>query len=125
MTVPTSGVEFRGSVAGSHNISLDYIALEQISPKPINVTNNSFNYGDLLLENGAVSEGVMPHSNGTGTFWYGPYISLPKGNYTADFWLKLDSPYNGDLIELAVTSNSGEILISSVDIKQRKLYKCK
>ena len=68
------------------------------------------------MKNGTVSEGLMTHSKGTGTFWYGPYIALPKGNYTADFWLKLDSPYNGYLIKLAVTSNSGEILISSLGI---------
>ena len=115
LTIPTSEIEFRGNVAGSHNIYLDYIELEQLSPRPINATETSFNYADFLVDNGSISNGVMTHSNGTGTFWYGPYASLPKGNYIAQFWLKLYR-YNDDLLDIAVTSNSGKTLIAIADI---------
>ena len=67
------------------------------------------------MDNGSISNGVMTHSNGTGTFWYGPYASLPKGNYIAQFWLKLYR-YNDDLLDIAVTSNSGKTLIAIADI---------
>ena len=52
----------------------------------------------------------MTHSIGNGTFWHGPYVSLPKGNYTAKFWLKLDKPYNGTLLDLDVAVNAGKQL---------------
>ena len=41
LTIPTSEIEFRGNVAGSHNIYLDYIELEQLSPQA-NKRNRDF-----------------------------------------------------------------------------------
>ena len=43
LSLPTRGVEFRGFVDGAYNISFDYVAVKQISPQPINSTDNSFN----------------------------------------------------------------------------------
>ena len=58
---------------------------------------------ELSAEQGIISDGVMTHVKGgimthvkgSGTFWHGPYVSLPRGNYIAKFWLKLDRTYNG------------------------------
>jgi hypothetical protein len=54
----------------------------------------------------------MTHAKGAGgdgTFWYGPYLnysSLPAGNYTAKFWLRLDGLYGGDILDLVVANKS-------------------
>jgi hypothetical protein len=72
------------------------------------IYKTAFNYEDLLVEQGIVANGVITHIKGNGTFWHGPYVSLPKGNYMAKFWLKLDKPYNGTLLDLDVATNSGK-----------------
>jgi hypothetical protein len=56
------------------------------------------------------------HSIGSGTCWYGPYASLPKGNYTAKFWLKRDQPYNGALIDIGVSINYGRKVLTSLTV---------
>ncbi|MCJ7714046.1 hypothetical protein MUO66_06275, partial [Candidatus Bathyarchaeota archaeon] len=58
-------------------------------------------------------DGVLVHSKGSGTFWYGPYVSLPAGDYVAKFWLKLDDPYNGPLLDIGVTTNLDQNFIAN------------
>ena len=62
------------------------------------IYKTTFDYENLLVEQGTISNGTLTHSTGNGTFWHGPYASLPKGEYMAKFWLKLDKPYNGTLL---------------------------
>jgi hypothetical protein len=98
-------VEFRGvNVRETAPISL--LAVEAYpdtgqSQQPIYKT--AFNYEDLSIEQGTVANGVMTHVKGNGTFWHGPYASLPKGNYTAKYWLKLDRNYSGVLLDVDVS----------------------
>jgi uncharacterized membrane protein len=114
LTTPAEGVEFRGFVVGDNSIYLDYLVVKQLSPQPSPQPINElkFNFENLYLDQGTISEGVMTHSGGAGTFWFGPYASLPKGNYTAKFWLRLDKPYDGPLINIGVSTNIGKNLLN-------------
>jgi uncharacterized membrane protein len=107
-------IEFRGFTASNHTIYLDYLKVEQISTQPM--TGSAFNYDNLIVDHGTVNEGVMVHSQGSNTFWYGPYTSLPKGNYTAKFWLKLDQPYEGTLLDIGVSINYGKKALATSTI---------
>jgi len=61
-----------------------------------------------------VSDGVLVHEGGSGVFWFGPYASLPKGDYTAKFWLKLNKAYTGTILDLEITDNiNNEMLANS------------
>jgi hypothetical protein len=114
LRAPAEFIEFRGWAASNLNIYLDYVKLEQIFSQPL--IGTTFNFEDLSVDQGTVTEGIMVHSKGWGTFWYGPYISLPKGNYTAKFWLKLDQSYVGTLIDIGVSINSGAKVIATSTI---------
>jgi uncharacterized membrane protein len=129
LTTPAEWVEFRGSVVGDHSIYLDYLVVKQLSPQPSPQPINElkFNFENLYVDQGTISEGVIVHSGGSGTFWYGPYASLPKGNYTAKFWLRLDKPYDGPLINIGVSTNLGKELLNystvySFDFKKINMW---
>ena len=94
----------------------------QPSPKTV------FYSEHLSVEQGIVANGVMTHVEGKGTFWHGPYVSLPRGNYTVKYWLKLDKPYNGTLIDLDVATNEGNepmkfLTISGSNFKEVNQWK--
>ena len=112
LSLPTEGIEFRGTVVGDANVSLDYISIEQLSPEPTNIRELSFRSVDFFVKNGVISGDIIVGSNQFGTLWYGPYTSLPKGNYTAKFWIDLYRSQVGPLLELEVTSNLGQVLIA-------------
>ena len=59
LRVPTEAIEFSGFVPGNYSVYLDYLTVEQISPKPISVTGSTFNYGRLSLAQGIASEEVV------------------------------------------------------------------
>ncbi|MEM2569197.1 MAG: DUF2079 domain-containing protein [Candidatus Bathyarchaeia archaeon] len=54
-------------------------------------------------------------STSTKVIWYGPYVALPPGNYTARFRIKVDQILNGKLIDLEVYSRyAGRIALRSI-----------
>ncbi|MEM4098981.1 MAG: hypothetical protein QXW57_04455, partial [Candidatus Micrarchaeaceae archaeon] len=57
-----------------------------------------------------------PQTAPTGTFWYGPYISLGPGNYEVTFMLKETSSTNSQVLTLDVTSNYGTNTFASENI---------
>jgi uncharacterized membrane protein len=111
--VPIRGVEFRGFIWGNNSVCLDYVRVEQLVAQSI--SENVFYSGDLSIDQGIVSdgvithvkEGIMTHVKGSGMFWHGPYVALPKGNYIARYWLRLDKAYDGTLIDIDVATNAG------------------
>jgi uncharacterized membrane protein len=108
VTTPAKNVEFRGYAAGA-KVSLDYLVVEQISPQPVSCTELAFRPWDLFKPwNLTVNNGNYSSP---------AYTSLPKGSYTAKFWLKLDNSYDGPLtnplMDLDVTSFSRGLLASS------------
>ena len=85
---------------------------------PINAT---FNYQQMLhLENVTTmrdsesnSKMVLLHSGeSTGDFWYGPYASLPPGEYQATFRIKIDNPVHGEVLELRINSAPSTIWVT-------------
>ncbi len=61
--------------------------------------DSSSESGNVILYN--------PSSVANGIAWFGPYITLVPGNYTANFRIKFDSIPNGRAIVLDVSSNLG------------------
>jgi hypothetical protein len=120
LTMPAEDVEFRGYAYWGDNVYLDYLVLEQLSPYPVSFTELMVSSGDLRINKEICTvspDGAIVHSRGSGTTcWYGPYASLPKGNYTAKFWLKLDQPYNGALIDIGVSINYGRKVLTSLTV---------
>jgi hypothetical protein len=112
LTQPVQDVEFRGIGVEGHNISLDYLVVDQISPQPI--SKLAYSSDDLFVDVGKISDGLLVHEagSGSGVFWFGPYASLPKGSYTARFWLRLDKPTNSTLLDVGVSTNLGKQLIT-------------
>jgi hypothetical protein len=104
-------VELRGvNVRETAPISLRSIEVYPDTGQSQLIYNTTFNYEDLAIEQGTIANGTMTHSIGSGTFWHGPYMTLPKGNYTAKYWLRLDKPYNGTLLDIDVAMDAGEQL---------------
>jgi hypothetical protein len=118
LRTPTEEIEFKGFAVGNQSVYLDYLMVEQLSPKPVSITESAFNYEDLSLDEstGIISEGIIMHAEGFGTLWRGPYTSLPKGNYTAEFWLKLDRPYIGPLLDIGVSINSEKKVLTRLTV---------
>ena len=98
-------VEFRGIyVRETAPISLLAVEVYPDTGQPHRlIYNTEFNYDDLTIEQGTIANGTLTHSIGNGTFWHGPYTTLPKGEYMAKFWLKLNKPYNGTLLDVDVS----------------------
>ena len=76
----------------------------------------SFNYKDLILESGRVvrddtsmSGMVLTHRLGDRhyAFWHSTYIALPQGRYEITYRVKHDEPFEGHLLTLDITSDSG------------------
>jgi hypothetical protein len=113
----TEGVEFRMFVWGSHEVYLDHIIVKQLSPKQIKTAELAFNYRDLSIDNGVVDNGTITHNRDPGALWHGPYVGLLKGNYTARFFLRLDKPFNGSLIDLDVAINGGRNTLAKATLE--------
>ena len=107
---PIKAMEFRGFGVEGSSVFLDYLIVDQISPPPI--SEFAFNSDALFVDVGVVSDGVLVHEGGSGVFWFGPYASLPKGNYTAKFWLKLNESTNSSLLDIGVLTNMGKQLVT-------------
>jgi hypothetical protein len=119
-------VEFRGLGVDDHNVSLDYIVVDQISQQPSLVSEFAFNYKTFIVKAGKVINGVLIHEagSGSGVFWSGPYASLPKGNYTARFWLRLDDDsYEGSVLNLSVNDINNNTLLASQTVRSSDFKK--
>ncbi|MCP8320433.1 MAG: DUF2079 domain-containing protein [archaeon] len=78
-------IEFSGFIVGNHSVCLDYVLVEQLSCILTQVKQLNFNHRDLYMDEGLIPEDIIIHTQGSGIFWFGPYVSLPRGNYTARF----------------------------------------
>jgi uncharacterized membrane protein len=86
-------------------------------------TSYTFNYqtldlaaGSLRSDSTSTSGTILVHSadESEGTFWYGPYASLPPGEYSATFVLKTTAATSGSLylqVDNFVNSTSAPILV--------------
>ena len=93
-------------------------------------TNYTFDYRTLSLQSGSeqfdstsASGTILVHesSNETGTtFWFGPYVSLPPGEYSATFELKTSPSSNGSLVlEVDNFQNDKSVsILAKVEVSQ-------
>jgi uncharacterized membrane protein len=102
--------------AENQSVCIDYAVLRQLSPTPISFMELGFKAKDLYTTATAIHNGVISHLNGTGTLFYSQYLTLPKGNYTANLWFRLDKPYDGDLININVMTNLCETMVTTTTL---------
>jgi uncharacterized membrane protein len=86
---PTQNMEFRGIGVEDHNVSLDYLVVNKISPIEF-----AFEPSALFADFGKASDGLVTYEIGS--------CILPKGNYTAKFWIQLNKPINSSLLDVGV-----------------------
>lgn len=84
-----------------------------------NHENLALRYGSKIYDSTSKSGTVLVHrsSDLTGTFWFGPYVSLLPGNYTATFRLKADNINTDHLLTLCVSRKLGTIVLASLEVK--------
>jgi hypothetical protein len=96
--------------------------------------NARLSYKELMTYGGIITDDVTSESGKVikfksspecGNFaWYGPYICLLPGNYTARFKIKVDSlPHDGKILKLEVWSNSLGRTIASYDVYPEDINK--
>jgi uncharacterized membrane protein len=90
LTEPAQGVEFRGIGVEGHSVSLDYLVEEPLSSELFS-SDALLGYADKAVDGALV-------------YAVNSYASLPKGSYTARFWLRLDKQFDGNVSRLDVTS---------------------
>jgi uncharacterized membrane protein len=100
-------------------VSIDGILIYSLTASTIPILEPitiSFNYKNLTLESGMVirddtsmSGMVLTHRLGDRhyAFWHGPCVALPQGRYEITYRVKHDEPFEGHLLTLDITSNSG------------------
>jgi uncharacterized membrane protein len=101
LTEPAQGVEFRGIGVKGHSVSLDYLVVEPLSPE-------LFSSDALVGDAGKTVDGALVYAVDS-------YASLPKGSYTARFWLRLDEQFNGDVLQVSVTDSKTNSLIDNAE----------
>lgn len=84
-----------------------------------NHENLALRYGSKIYDSTSKSGTVLVHqpSDPTGTFWFGPYVSLLPGNYTATFRLKAENINTDHLLTLLVSRKLGTILLANLEVK--------
>jgi len=88
------------------------------------VTADSVIVDDPLSESGKIIM-LKPSPKAGRYMWYGPYITLLPGNYTANFRIKIDNLPEGKVIKLEVWSNSlrERAEIASYEVNGREFSK--
>jgi uncharacterized membrane protein len=77
---------------------------------------------DSSSESGKVI--MLPESSTSRNAWWGPYITLRPGNYTAIFRIKVDAlPLDGKIIKLDVWSNTLQKTIAYLKVMNKDIYK--
>lgn len=78
---------------------------------------------ELATKCGQVEDIYLVHSPGyCSEFWYGPYIMLNPGNYTAEIWIKIEAHNATDvLMILDVVYNKGKNMIAELKVNTSEI----
>jgi uncharacterized membrane protein len=123
-----NGVEFRAFSSGLTNVYVDRIIVERVPAfADVDFGSKTFTFEDLQFSEDYLSEeGFLVHPANTtdNFFWYGPYVSLPVGDYQATFFLKAtqqtqDAP--DEIITLDIASDFGENILAEHTISSSSL----
>lgn len=123
-TLPFSSTRFRIALeyrvisSGKADISVDRVIVRRVSPNAtVDFGFKTLSGRSLVIDNGNLTDdGFIAHeANDTaGSFWYGPYMHIPPGNYSATFLLKTqETPQelNETILTLSISSDFGRNLI--------------
>jgi uncharacterized membrane protein len=126
------GVEFTGlSPSPNFNISLAYILVEKLVLSPgsnyelFNIQRGlQVNAGQTVSDDSSYSGEVALSQQGLdeGILTYGPYITLPSGNYNAVFRIKNSETSQNAVIRFEVISQSGTHILSQVTLNSPEIY---
>jgi uncharacterized membrane protein len=118
-----TAVEYRAFSSGNNDIYIDKVYVRRIST---NVTTDfglkTFNARDLSLHSGSLDENgffVNDPNASADFFWYGPYTSLPAGEYRATFFMKIPKLSEGQsekILSLSISSDSGRNVLMESDL---------
>lgn len=117
-----TSTEFRAFSYGTADMYIDKVIIERTSNAKSDFGLRTLDPSDLSLLSGYVNqEGflVFPQNTTSGTFWYGPYMSIPAGQYRATFVLKISPPSQTPeehIITLNISANSGQSIIAEYDV---------
>jgi len=118
-----TNIEFRVFSAGIVDVYVDRIILKQISGEAkYDFGTKTFNYKNLRFNGVVTKDKILLRSaeneEKAWSFWFGPYISLPPGNYKVTFNLKVvPSPKIDDkIIMLEVMKNHGAEMIAGIKL---------
>jgi len=125
LTKIKASVEFRILASGATDLYLDKVIVERVSSAAnVDFGTKTFNYKDLILRSGNVTNGILFHShNSTGDlFWYGPFTALPPCTYTAAFFIKISPRPESDnrILTLDVTYSRG-LVLTKTDVNGAKM----
>lgn len=91
----------------------------RFSYKELFLGDYSFTVEDPSSESGTVIMlKASPNVTEIGTLWFGPYITLEPGKYTANFRMKIDHLWDGKAIKLDVWTKS----LSASEIESSDVY---
>lgn len=110
-------IEFRGeALTNDVYVALEHVEVEQVSMEPKDFIDIEFAANELPVKCGKYVNGLLVHEPGNceGTFWYGPYITLPPGNYTVEFWIKVDhiGEVSDPVMIFDVSANNGRTILA-------------
>jgi hypothetical protein len=92
---------------GNKPITNYEISIIADAPASENTTITMLDVNNLNVVNGIVVNGEVVHKKGAGIFWYGPVSKVPKGKYVVKYWLKLNAPVSGHVLDLVISYNLG------------------
>jgi len=121
-------VEFRAFSSGLTNVYVDRIIVERVPAfADVDFGSKTFTFEDLYFSEDYLSEeGFLVHPANTtdNFFWYGPYVSLPAGDYQATFFLKAiqqTQNANKEIITLDIASDFGKNILAEYTISSSSL----
>lgn len=123
-------VEFR-----VYSFSLADIEFYRVEVRRVNesaestVGDMSFTNDRLIFVKDAVARGKFMELNTTGSiaklplFWYGPYISIPKGLYSVEIYMKITpTPISDDILfKIDVAHKRGTAIVKAVNVTRHDL----
>ena len=119
---PRELVEYRFYTVGAADVLVDFVEVNKVVGPSYPALTRAFNHMDLYTKDASLTAGGLIYHNGstsTNIIWYGPYHTLPKGEYTATFFLKID-PYDPKasepIITLDVAHGEGKYTLTSREI---------
>jgi uncharacterized membrane protein len=129
---PLEGVEFAGlNPSSNFTISLAYVLLEQLVLSPdlnyelFNVQRGLQVYAGQIVSDASSQSGEVALSQkgvDEGILIYGPYITLPRGNYTAVFRIKANETSQNASVSFEVISQPSPHILSNTTLSSSEIY---